>query len=152
LQIKIISVEVEKINKGKTGYSQAEVLYENEKGEKKSWKVVSFTNPAVFATISNAQSGDVYNIVTGKNDRDYTVWTAAEKADGTSSKGSAKSSGTYEEKDAARQRLIVRQSCLAQAVAARKADDTEEEVLGRAERFVDWVFETPDLFDQPNEI
>lgn len=60
------------------------------------------------------------------------------------------------EERAERQRLIVRQSCLAQAVATLsvgvKSPPTVADVLSTADQYVAWVTDAPDLFDTPNDL
>ena len=161
-------MNVEKVVKGRTSYSVAEVVYENDRGEKKTWKLMSFSNPQVFATISAAKQGDSFDITTGKNDKDYTIWAAATPASTGASVPGAQSSGSvaptkvvgsnYEtrEERAVRQRLIVRQSSLSTAVdylkAVEEKDASLERVLDLAESFTNFVFEAPDLFDQQNDL
>lgn len=168
--ITIVNVDVTNTPaKGKgRPWSTAEVTYKNERGEVKAWKVISFANPQTFDVLKNAVNGEQYEITTGKNEKDFTVWTSAQKADGSvasnSSVVSAKPAGkvlgsTYEtaEERAARQRLIVRQSSLAQAIEFAKLvpgvlDWQRDDILELAGQFTAWVFEQPDLFDQPNDL
>lgn len=145
--ITITDVKVEKV---KT-YQQALIAYTGFNGEAKSWKLFSFANPATFAILKDAQAGEQYEITTGKTDgkdgKEYTSWTSATKV-GTSQApvpGAVKAAWVP---DADRQRLIVKQSCLAQAIAYRKAADDPGDVadiLATADEFVAYVYDVPTL-------
>lgn len=175
MQITIIAVNVEKKAPApgkKQGYEMLTVTYRDERGVKEK-KLMSFASPAVFKVLSTAQPNDVYDVTSVKNEASgYYDWTAANKSDGsvasapTSQAGSNKAATTsapgrsnFEtpEERALRQRLIVRQSSLAQAIefstAGHAVDDlNEEQVLDLAERFHDWVYKQPDIFTQENDI
>lgn len=140
----------------KGGYSQMDISYVDERGGNKTWKIFSFSNPKVFDTFKNAKEGEVYEISTRKNDKDFTEWAAADKVgEGTGKPAATKAPvvSQYETRDERnlRQRLIVRQSCLAQAIAHRGTDSTVEEITDVAEQFVAWVFEAPGLMDMEND-
>lgn len=179
MQIQINSVDSVWTKNGKTGYGTLTVNYNNERGEAKSWKLVSFNNPAVYKTISEAKEGDAFDITTGettgKDGKDYTVWksatrldpsaTASPVASGTTAPRPGTSTGkvlgsTYETKEerAVRQRLIVRQSSLTAAIgyynhpSNHGANVTEQDLMHLAEEFADWVFQEPDLLDTPNDL
>lgn len=177
MQIQINSVDSVWTKNGKTGYGTLTVNYNNERGEAKSWKLVSFNNPAVYKTISEAKEGDAFDITTGettgKDGKDYTVWKSAARLDpsattrdvasGTLAPRTGTSTGkvlgsTYETKEerAVRQRLIVRQSSLANAIEFAKWDqDAQGDVdmlLEIAEKFTAWVFQEPDLLDTSNDL
>lgn len=134
----------------------ANVGYANERGEDKTFKLTSFSNPQVFATISKAQSGEQYDISTGKNDKDFVVWTSAQLATSkpaatpSSAPNAYKSNYASEEERAIQQRLIVRQSSLSNAlkyVEVTTSNAETDEVLVIAETFASWVFKKPDVFD-----
>jgi hypothetical protein len=159
MQIEISSVSTQFTKTAKGGYSTAMVQYVNDRGETKSWKLMSFSNPKVFDTLKNATAGQVYEITTGKNDRDFTVWAQADLVDGVAASSSpARANKTpvvsqYETRDERnlRQRLIVRQSCLAQAVAyytGTEGGGGLDEILKYADEFVAWVFEAPSLMEE----
>lgn len=145
----------------KGGYSTMNVSYVDERGANKSWKLISFSNPKVFDTIKNANVNDVFEITTRKNDKDFTEWASATKVDGAPRSAASSSVGQtktpvvsqYETRDErnARQRLIVRQSCLAQAVEYNKTVSPEE-VLELADKFVAWVFEAPGLYETEEDV
>lgn len=172
MQIKIVDVEVEKVQKGKNSYEVAEVLYD-QGGQKRSFKVISFASPAVFKTISQATKGDEFDVEVTKNDAGFNQWVSCVPAgaDGgernvpsqtkAASNGNNQSTGrvsTYEtpEERANRQRLIVRQSSLTAALGILSPGTKEplnvQVVKALAEELTDWVFEKPDLFAQNNDL
>lgn len=144
------------------------VSYVDERGANKNWKLISFSNPKVFDTFKNAKVNDVFDITTRKNDKDFTEWASAEivkestaaVSNSLGEKGAGQSRtpvvSQYETRDERnlRQRLIVRQSCLAQAVEYSAGDDNKsvESVLGLADQFNVWVWEAPDLLDVTTDI
>jgi len=141
----------------KGGYSKAEINYE---GAKKPFQLVSFSNPAVFDTFKDAKAGEVFEVDSSKGDDGFYKWTAAKKVtDDAPAASTDKKSWTHgpdpretPEERSVRQRLIVRQSSLAQAIAYHGVGVEVELVLSTAERFTAWVYEAPDLFDQPSDI
>ena len=146
----------------KGGYTTAQVVYQNERGEKKEWKVLSFSNPKVFDTLKEAKAGENYEITTGKNDKDFTVWTAASLASATATSPTPSgvqktTTSTYETaaERAVKQRLIVRQSSLSNALEYFKVRAepglSREELFNVADEFAAWVYESPKLFDKPND-
>lgn len=143
----------------KGGYSQMDISYVDERGGNKTWKIFSFSNPKVFDTFKNAKEGEVYEISTRKNDKDFTEWAAADKVgEGTGKPAATKTPvvSQYETRDERnlRQRLIVRQSCLAQAIAyfqLQKEAPNHIDMLSLADEFVAWVFEAPGLMDMEND-
>jgi hypothetical protein len=149
MQINIISVAVSKV---KT-YNVADVTYSDYRGETKTWKLFSFSNPATFAILKDAKAGESYEITTGKNDKDYTIWTGATKTQGPAAAAPAATvaSGGKREwvPDADRQRLIVKQSCLAQAIAFANLTKPDvihtDDVLEVADIFVAYVYDVPAL-------
>ena len=167
--IKLIHVDVETMQakNGKT-YEQAEVLFESD-GRKNTKKVMSFSNPAVFKTIKDAERGKSYQVEQVKDNNGYNQWTKFVPADSytpdpkptsdrvtsTTAPPANRNFETKEERDA-RQRLIVRQSSLTNAVAilapGAKSSLDPEVVKALADSLVDWVFERVDLFDQPDDL
>lgn len=157
MQITVQNVSTTTINKGGKSrpYGEAKVEFLNERGETKTWTLRSFTNPSVFKTISEATPGASYEITTTKNDKDFTEWSsatpvAAAQAAPKSAGTSTPTRSTYEtpEERAVKQRLIVRQSSLAQALVYtanqdRQGEDGVQAVLDLAERFTEWVYESP---------
>lgn len=163
--ITIVNVEVT-TPAGKR-YQVAEVIYK-QNGETKTKKIMSFVNPAVFAVVKDAKSGDVYTITQEKDGKGYFQWTsitsgaeaAASPVSAPARSVAAPSTGRdFETKDerAERQKLIVRQSSLSNAIAtlapgAKTALDPNA-VLELADKYVAWVTDAPDLFmDTPNDL
>lgn len=148
----------------KGGYSTATVEYTNDRNENKSWKLISFANPAVFDLLKTGKTGEYYEVTLGKNDKDFTTWAEAKKVtDDTppvvkaAASMNAPQRSTYEtpEERAVKQRLIVRQSSLAQAITFyNKSTDDTDQLLELAEKFAAWVYEEVDvdLFNQENDL
>jgi cell division septum initiation protein DivIVA len=119
MQITINNVDVQ--NKGK--YQLAVVEYNTADGKTEKKNVVSFTNKALYSTLSTAKQGDVFDVKLGKNDKGYWEFQEATKSQGgqasSFSKASASPKSTYEtpEERAARQVYIIRQSSLSTAAA-----------------------------------
>lgn len=150
MQIKVKAVNVEK-PAGKK-YNVAEVIYANERGETKSWKLYDFANPSAFGTLKDASAGDTFDVITDKDDKGYTQWKAVTKADegamsvGGATPRNAPVKSTYEtsEERAIKQRLIVKQSCLAQAINVQIASGSPisfGELVDLANDFVEWVYD-----------
>lgn len=121
MQITINNVDIQ--DKGK--YKIAVIDYLNQEGRNEKKNVVSFGNKALYATLSAASKGDVFDVKLNKNDKGYWEFTEATKSQGggASSQGSkagatASPRSTYEtpEERAARQVYIIRQSSLSTAV------------------------------------
>lgn len=133
------------------------VNYLNDRGENKSWKLMNFSNPKVFDVLKGATQGQMFDVVTRKNDKDFTEWAAITQLDATVTAPTPakttpyKSSYETPEERAARQVLIVKQSCLAQAVAlasvGAKTPPEADNVLALAEKFKEWVFATETFVD-----
>lgn len=149
-------------------YQVAETIFKMN-GETKTKKIMSFANPAVFNTLKDAMSGEEYSITQEKDGNGYWQWTSITKGGSVSETATAaqaapaRKESSYTGRDfetkeerAERQRLIVRQSCLAQAVATLsagvKSPPTVADVLSTAEQYVAWVTDAPDLFDTPNDL
>lgn len=168
MKVTIVDVEVNSVTKGKNSYKIAEVVYASGDGQKKTQKIVDFANPSVFAVVSKAVKGNVFDVTVTKNDAGFNQWSSiaaegeapvgdaprasapAPAASSNRSTGAAPAApvrSTYEtaEERAVRQRLIVRQSSITAAVAilthANKSAITSEEVLTLAEEVTNWVFE-----------
>jgi hypothetical protein len=172
--IQIVNVEITSRAgaAGKKGYEQAEVVYKQEyngKQDVKTKKIMSFANPAVFAAIKAAKTGEVYE-VTQVKEGEFWQWTnivaasaapAAQAAAPSNTKPAAQSN-TYGRdfetatERAEKQRLIVRQSSLSNAVAllttGAKTPPNVNDVKKLADELVAYVYNAPDLFDQPNDL
>jgi uncharacterized protein (DUF1501 family) len=172
LKIKIGEVTVEHIVKGKSRYSVANVVH-TYNGESRTQKIMSFANPQVFERVQKLNPGDMVEVTITKNDAGYNQWSAINKVadDGEESapaekrpdpKSGTVAKGSWEtaEERAARQVLIVKQSCLAQAINYLSAVHQEGEpswnvnnVLEVAQEFTDWVFgkNEPSLMDMESD-
>jgi hypothetical protein len=175
MQINVIKVATEQRQGKKPGsqYSQLTVTYKSDRGDIKEKKIMSFANPAVYNTLKDAKDGDVFEVATQK-DGEYVNWTSAVLYGGdggmavvptksvSDSRGAEpKAMGTrstYEtpEERALRQRLIVRQSSISNAVeiltTGAKTPPDVDSVFGLAEKIHDWVYIKPDLFQEKNNL
>lgn len=156
MQIQIIDVGTPNTIAGKNGrsYQSIEVTYKSQDGKVASKKLMSFSNPTVFKTIAGLNKGDSVDVTTQKDDAGYWQWTAINQggeakpmATTTNSAPATRVTGSnYETKEerAARQRLIVRQSSLSNAIDILSVGAKalkKEEVLQLANELADWVFE-----------
>lgn len=164
-QVKIQEVNVEKVNNGKGGYEVANVNYLY-KGDAKTTKIMSFSNPQVFKDVQKFV-GKTVEVSTTQNGK-YTNWAklepVADEPTSAATSGAVKSTptrSTYEtpEERAQRQLMIVRQSSLSNALEYLKTFESVEqtgiqEVLDTAQQFVDFVYKKEDLAgkeDWPDE-
>jgi hypothetical protein len=162
LIIEIQDFKSEYTKTAKGGYNTGFVNYVNDRGESKTWKLMSFANPKVYDTLKSAVNGDRFDITTGKNDKDFTVWADAQKLEGAvkgESVSPAKAStvrptvSTYETADerAVKQRLIVRQSSLGYAIQVLanggKSPPDKDAVKALADEFVAYVYDAPTLLE-----
>lgn len=160
MQVRIVSVDITRVKEGKKDYSKAQVIY-TFNGQARTQNLISFANPAVFAIVEEwAQSlpSDLVEVEVGKNDKGYNEWrsigtvepgSAPSPATSSPSSGVPKTSTFTGGRDfetaverAARQVLIVKQSCL--AVAEKQMNGTQpakEDVVALAQFYVDWIFE-----------
>ena len=142
MNVNIQEVTVSTVQNGKKSYQVAEVVYTNDRGENKTKKIMSFSNPAVFAIVSKNPRG---SFVAESDGAPYYNWTSLTPANNErAAPAAAKSTpvkSTYEtpEERARRQVLIVRQSCLAQAVVVVGPGKEIDGYLDVAQQFVDWV-------------
>lgn len=166
-KVVVKEVNVENVVKGKSRYSKAVVTYDYQ-GQTRSQNIMSFANPDVFKTIQDVKPGQTIAIDTTKNAAGFNEWAkvevVAEDTGGntdapTGAKaptGGKVTGSNYETKEerAAKQVLIVRQSCLAQALVYHANEElSTDDVLKTADIFVDWVFQkdTPSLTDMPDD-
>ena len=161
--IKVVDVEVGKgTTKTNKPYEFLEVQYKNVTFENKpeAKKIMPFGSKEVFATLKEAVKGDVFTILREKDDAGYWQWVgiaAGEvEIETTTQKGETavkpattaapKSNFETAEERAKRQVLIVRQSCLSNAVEYlnhNKKNYTEADLFAVAENLYSWVFENP---------
>lgn len=155
-KVTVQEVIVNTVNTGKKPYSQAVVTYTTERGENKEKKIMSFSNPAVFAAVSKIKNPTVVEV---ENDgAPYYNWTklslvaeeAAPKGANASGATSVKvATSTYEtaEERKIKQLYIVRQSSITNALTYLAATQKEGEygvsdVLEIAQEFIDFVYGT----------
>jgi hypothetical protein len=161
MQITINNVDVQ--NKGK--YQLAVVEYNTADGKTEKKNVVSFTNKALYSTLSTAKQGDVFDVKLGKNDKGYWEFQEATKSQGGAqasygSKASTSPKSTYEtpEERAARQVYIIRQSSLSTAAAILTVGAKSvqvDDVIKTAKQLEAYVFgKTDESFfeDMPEDI
>lgn len=150
---------------GKGTYGALTVTYRSN-GKIAEKKLMSFANPAVFKYFEKAQKGDSVDVTSVKNEKTgYWDWTAI----GTGSGGDATQTNTggqavaqtatrvtgsnYETKEerAVKQRYIVRQSSLSNAIStlaiSSKSTPKSGEILELAKQFEEYVFATPSALD-----
>lgn len=79
MKVNIQEVTVSTVTKGRNSYQVAEVVYSNDRGENKTKKIMSFSNPAVFAVVSKGAKGwhD-----TESDGAPYYNWTSIKPAGG----------------------------------------------------------------------
>lgn len=138
------------------------MVYKDDRGETKTKKLMSFANPATYATLKDAKNGELFDITQIKNDKGFWDWTSATRSDATGATASTgadapattpaksftptKSSYETTEERARRQVLIVKQSSLATAersfqVAPLQEGPFLDELLARAQVLTDWVLD-----------
>ncbi len=134
--------------------------------------IMSFAKNDVFNTLLNANEGQEFEVLT-KEDGKYTVWDTVTPVAAVSegyaalvgtpggittpkAAGSTKFQSTYEtpEERAKKQVYIVRQSSLANAIAACKANELDvEELIIIAKKFEAYVFDNTEVkAEQDNEV
>lgn len=145
----------EKITKGRNSYNKMVISYSYQ-GQSKTQQIMSFANPAVYAAVQGFKEGDLLDVEITKNDAGYNTWASVKLATATGGTPPNATStvparqSTYEtpEERAKKQVYIIKQSCLAQAVATcagqpKDALDnfTSDEVLAVAQVYVDWILD-----------
>lgn len=165
-QVKIQEVNVEFVKNGKNGYEVANVNYLY-KGDAKTTKIMSFSNPQVFKDVQKYVNKTV-NVETTQNGK-YTNWAKIELVDDSSNANSPVASGskpgstpvrsTYEtpEERAQRQLMIVRQSSISNALTyLHQTQPAGEygvnEVIDIAQDFVDFVYGNDGVVDTPQKL
>jgi hypothetical protein len=164
MQITIIDVGQPNTHAAKNGrtYQSMEVTYKDEQGKVNNKKLMSFSNPSVFKTISGMNKGDSLNVKTEKDQNGYWQWTGINEGGESqvAQQSSAPSTSTrvtgsnYETKEerAARQVLIVKQSSLSTAVSAlavgAKSAPTASDVIAYAKQLEEYVMGKPQNFDE----
>ena len=150
---------------GKGTYGALTVTYRSN-GKIAEKKLMSFVNPDVFKYFEKAQKGDSVDVTSVKNDKSgYWDWTAigtgeAQVATTSSSTASATrvTGSNYETKEerAVKQRYIVRQSSIANAIAAlavsAKSSPKSGEIVELAKVFEEYVFSKGDALEALTEL
>jgi hypothetical protein len=162
MEIQIIDVGTPNTHAAKNGrsYQSLEVTYKGSDGKVSAKKLMSFSNPSVFKAISALSKGATVDVVTQKDDAGYWQWTginngqaAPQTTQGASTPATSTTTrvtgSTYEtpEERKVKQRLIVRQSSLSNAIdvlsiGAKTLD--KEAVKSLAEEFASWVYKEDD--------
>ena len=147
---------------GKGTYGALTVTYRSN-GKIAEKKLMSFVNPNVFKHFEKAQKGDSVDVTSVKNEKTgYWDWTAIGSGDApqVNTGGNAVAQPTtrvtgsnYETKEerAVKQRYIVRQSSLANAISAlsvnAKSTPKSGEIVELAKVFEEYVFASPSALD-----
>ena len=162
MTIKVVAVEVGNA-KTKTGkdYKYLDVMYKNLSFDNKaeSKKVMPFGSKEVFATLEAAKPGTVFTILREKDKDGYWQWigiaegetkleTTMPETQSNARPATATPKSTFETADerAYKQDLIVRQSCLAQAVqtlaSTAKAGTPLQvtDVISIAKTYIDFIY------------
>jgi len=125
-------------------YAWFNLNYSQDGKPQKPKKIMSF-NEVSYGILKDSKEGDNFDVELKKDDNGYWQWVAltpvAAGSNPTPGTSTGKS-GSWEtpEERAAKQVLIVRQSCLAQAVAAIGPDQNYDKYTDMASSFEDWVF------------
>lgn len=159
MKIQVLSVNVNHIPNAKGGYDVAEVAYKDlAQGKVGGKKVMSFTDKAVFNAVKAMQNNGFYEITlakeAGSDGKEYWQWKSVVESTGEATQAPAgkpsftapKSNYETPEERVARQRLIVRQSSISNAVAMLKTDKVQlgyDEVVALATKLGDWVYDAP---------
>lgn len=168
-----------KNQKGQKSWNVFEVAYKKD-GKIEGKKVIDFANPDVFKLVGQAKQGEVYT-VTSEKINDFWQWTGFDKAGtgtevpsisgGASSAGQpsvpVKSTGSttsrvtgsnYEtaEERVVKQRFIIRQSSISNALEFFKMaglkKENPQDVLDLAEKFVEFVYKQPGMAESIAEM
>lgn len=176
MQIQIIDVSSQHVPvPGKAGYTKLDVAYKKD-GKVEGKPIMSFTYPEVFKILQACKKDDWVEITDekkpAKDGKEYWQWTNAKvitaptnsPAASATTEPNKKFVSTYEtpEERKEKQRLIVRQSCLSNALIFHseqiknvEGEDVIPLVLATAERFVEFVYSrdsVQEIVDMPNDI
>lgn len=145
MEIKILQIErINGIDKFKNPTTTLDITYEAGGVEGKQ-RIVPFANPSVFKTLDGASINESFDVAVSKNTKGYDVWSTIGSV-GTIKdvKVATKVLGSnYETADerAIKQRYIVRQSSIANAIALLKSDEIGiSDIISCAKRFEEYVF------------
>lgn len=170
ITLKAVTIEQRPARGKGQPYEMAEIIFTDDRSPQvKTFKLISFTNPQGFTLIKAAKPGDQFDVTVVKGDDGYNKWTTISAAGGSGSSAPAAGNTSaprqgqtnsfagrdFETKDERelKQRLIVRQSSVAQAVAmltpgAKTAIELDK-VTDLADELVAYVYQAPKLFDTP---
>ena len=161
--IKIVAVEVGNgVTKTGKDYKFLDVMFKNVSFDNKaeSKKIMPFGSKEVFATLEAAKAGETFTVLREKDKDGYWQWIGIAAGQVTmettmptdtgkpaiAATAAPKSNFETAEERAKRQVLIVRQSCLSNAVEYlnhNKKNYTEADLFAVAENLYSWVFENP---------
>jgi len=167
-KIVIQEVKIEEVRNGRNKYDKAEVVY-SFNGQNRTQKLMSFSNPAIFAQVRKMVSGETYDVEVVKNEAGFNSWAkivavSGESAPGVAASGDKPTTGrtnvsTYEtaEERKIKQMYIIKQSSISNSLDYWKLQDAKpqfDEVLQIAQEFVDFVYgnQEADLFQEDNDI
>ena len=166
-KIVIQEVKIEEVRNGRNKYDKAEVVY-SFNGQNRTQKLMSFSNPAIFAQVRKMVSGETYDVEVVKNEAGFNSWAkivavSGEPAPGVAASGDKPTTGrttvsTYEtaEERKIKQMYIIKQSSITNAIAraGQNPDPLSIDILGLAQQFVDFVYgnQEADLFQEDNDI
>jgi hypothetical protein len=165
MRIQFISQNVENVPTANGGYNKMSVTFKNLENNKVEVKqVMDFASPNVYKRLVEAKTNDLFSIdlekKPGKDGKSYWTWTDIHRDDGTAPAPvetpvatTAAKGGTWDEKNKLdrerfdfekdKQALIIRQSCLSNAVLFVKDQGkkpTVAEVLELSAQFENYVW------------
>jgi len=169
-KIVIQEVKIEEVRNGRNKYDKAEVVY-SFNGQNRTQKLMSFSNPAIFAQVRKMVSGETYDVEVVKNEAGFNSWAkivavSGEPAPGVAASGDKPTTGrtnvsTYEtaEERKIKQMYIIKQSSISSAIEYLRSFEKPEDigidaVINTAQQFVDFVYgnQEADLFQEGNDI
>ena len=166
-KIVIQEVKIEEVRNGRNKYDKAEVVY-SFNGQNRTQKLMSFSNPAIFAQVRKMVSGETYDVEVVKNEAGFNQWAkivaasndAAPAVSGDKPTTGRTNVSTYEtaEERKIKQMYIIKQSSISSAIdyhtAVNGKEFNQDDVLNTAQLFVDFVYgnQEADLFQEDNDI
>ena len=164
-RIVIQEVKIEEVRNGRNKYDKAEVVY-SFNGQNRTQKLMSFSNPAIFAQVRKMVSGETYDVEVVKNEAGFNSWAkivaasndAAPAVSGDKPTTGRTNVSTYEtaEERKIKQMYIIKQSSITNAIAraGQNPDPLSIDILGLAQQFVDFVYgnQEADLFQEDNDL
>jgi hypothetical protein len=144
MEIKITGIErIHGQDKFSNPTTTLEVSYESG-GVPAKQRIVPFANPSVFKTLDGASIDESFDVAVTKNAKGYDVWSSIGAVGTIRATPATKVIGSnYEtvEERAIKQRYIVRQSSLANAIAFHQEHEkTSYEIIQCAKEFEEYVF------------